>query len=404
MASPCDLVLDALTIGDAYSTAIAQNVVGETTLTIGDAYKEAVGVVWADALTIGDAAEEMWTAAFADALTIGDAVQDHLVAYTLANDRLFIGDDTQIALTDKVSDALTIGDATSVGIAMIASDALTIGDEAQTRAVVKALMLDALRIADSAQISFSSDVEDSLTIGDAVDVRQSPVTLALDALTIGDAIQSHASVVSYAVDGLTIADDVATSLAALQLVADSLTISDAVFGGGQGGAWTAHVEPFAMSRYTGYGFTGMALVNGRLLAVNDSGVYELAGADDAGAHIAARIEHDLSDDAPDSRSGEMRNDDHLKRPRYLYASYHSTGQIAVDLGYIDENDTKNGWVERTASYTLPAMNSTQFRTGRVPLGRGIRSRYLRPVLKNVSGASFSMNEASLVVDSVKRKV
>lgn len=401
MASPCDLVQDTLTIGDALKFGVGQNVPADP-FTITDAASQAVLVHSSDALTISDAVIEMWTMQIADHLTIGDHIADHLVAVDLVSDALRIGDQTQVALIDLLSDAMSIGEQTACALAQTVSDHLTIGDGVAASLVATQLIHDALHISDRIQSGFSSLVSDALTISDAIYQKQTLVSLVSDGLTIGDSISSRASIFDVLVDALVINDAIAQQLTAISLASDHLVISDALYGGGNG-AWTAHAEPFAMSRYTNFAFNSFASFNGRLLAAGPDGIYEVTGDKDAGANVNARIDHDLSDDVPDQR-GEMQSDPNFKRPRYLYASYHSTGAIGLDLGYVDENDTSDGWIERSASYTMPAINASQFRSGRVPLGRGIRSQYLRPSIFNVSGANFSMNEGHLIVDSVKRKV
>jgi UDP-3-O-[3-hydroxymyristoyl] glucosamine N-acyltransferase len=402
MPSPCDLVADALHISDAVRLGIAQNVPSDNLLNISDDFAIGAFTRIADSLTIGDALIQMWTQQLRDTLHISDAVAQHLVAKQLLRDTLRISDRAAFAISDEIGDAVSISDATTVGVAQIVADVLNIGDGVATHLAAVQLLRDRLTIGDAIQSGFASRIADSLTIGDAVEQRQALVSLVVDHLTISDAAHVGVAAVQTVRDTLAIADAVAQLLSTSTLVADTLAIADYVSGGAPG-AWTAHVEPFAMSRYTGFGFNSMAEVGGYLLLAGEGGIFVATGATDAGSQIAAQVEHDLSDAVLDKR-GEMRSDDHLKRPRYLYTSYRTAGQIAVELGYVDLNDAGNAYVERRVTETADAVDTAQLLTGRVPLSRGVRSRYLRPILKNVSGAAFAMNDASLMVDSIKRKV
>jgi hypothetical protein len=400
MADVCDTVQDALFILDAISIGLAQNAPSDNLLLISDAVKQGVAVRVLDTLTIGDALTEDWSMNVVEAMTIHDHTQDRLVTSTLARDRLLIRDVFVNGMTDKVVEAMTIADATSTRakVTALVADALTIGEHTSMRAAVAALVADSLTISDKARglLVVSEEVADALTLADAALVRAITGSIVTEAMTISDRALVLAAVAELVADALTIGDTATARLVANVLATDALLITDHATGGAPA-AWSAHVEPFAMGRYTGFGFNSMASVNGYLLLASPSGLFVSSGNTDAGTAIAAQVDHDLSDIVPDGRGG-MKTDEHLKRPRHLYMSIKANGQIAVSLGYVDGND------EATVTEGAITLAANQFRTARIPLSRGIRSRYLRPSLKNVSGANFSMNDASLTVDSIKRKV
>lgn len=178
-------------------------------------------------------------------------------------------------------------------------------------------------------------------------------------------------------------------LTALTSLVEDGFLSDEAQGGGAVGAWTTHLETFAMSRYDGFPFQSMAVVDGVFLGCAEDGVYRLDAETDVGEDISAGIVHDWLD----------ADDPRLKHARYAYFANTTDGQLSFELGYV----TPAG-AEAAAVYDVPVRTQAGFSNNRVTLGRGIRSRFLRPTISNKDGSDFSINEAVLVVDPADRKV
>ncbi len=79
-------------------------------------------------------------------------------------------------------------------------------------------------------------------------------------------------------------------------------------------------------------------------------------------------------------------------------SYSSSGRIVIVLA-----DTGTG-AELSYSYPFAAQTASAQVPHRVILGRGIRSRYLRFIVKNIDGAPFEVTEAFTDKFSANRKV
>lgn len=196
----------------------------------------------------------------------------------------------------------------------------------------------------------------------------------------------------------TFSEATAGTLVGVSLALEYGFFSDATQGQGKPVAWVAHLETFAMTRYSNFGFSSLAAVDGVLLGTGvDGGVYRVDAAKDAGVNIDASIAFDWSDRVPGGRQG-MVPDPHFKLPRQLSASGTCDGQMAFDLGY-----TAAG-AEASASYELPLRSQSGFVSNRVLLGRGIRSRYLQPTIRNVDGADFTLPEAHIDVELSKRMI
>ncbi len=353
-----------------------------------------------DDLTISDEMRIALASLNVDTLHIVDAAKLSNQVFKM-HDRLFIRDNSGLKLRRQVRvlDDLTIGDEVVMGTGVRVVDTLTIGDELHEAQTHTNRAVDAMTIGDLNKVGYRFRTVDALTIGDELQQARIGYERVQDDLTVGDELSLAYTTVLLLVDGLAISDEARARMSNIvHRIADSLCIEDFAVGGGPGVAWASHAELMAMSRYTNYPFTSMDTVNGYRMATGPLGVYLLAGDDDAGANIDSVVQHDLADSTVGG-DGKMVTDPNFKRPRYAYGSYKSEGALRLRLGYVDIDGT-----EQTASYDMPAQDAEQFITGRIDLGRGIRSRYMRPALLNVDGAPFSVNDLKLVVDSVKRKI
>jgi hypothetical protein len=399
MTTYTNTVQDDLTVGDLpHVRWILSNTDNlGVALVISDDVSLAVATTPEDSLTIGDEVITPWVNNPVDALTIGDAVSISSQVDRV-RDALKIRDSSIQIVPVYVVDALTAGDLTRIAIAHHVVDSLTIADESVTTQTFANRVADALTVTDALRVAYRFKVTDALTIGDELELKRGTVALLVDNLVMAEEAAVLNPTTCRVADTITIGEDLSVVLSAINKVEDSLVIEDAALGGGPGSAWRAHAELMAMSRYTNFPFTSMATVGGYLLATSPSGLCRLDGTTDGGVNIDATVQHDLSDEVMND-DGKMATDPNFKRPRYAYAAYKSGGVLRLRLGYVDASGN-----ELSADFDMPARAANQYLNGRIDLGRGIRSRYLRPTLLNVDGAPFGMNELKLVVDSVKRKI
>lgn len=159
--------------------------------------------------------------------------------------------------------------------------------------------------------------------------------------------------------------------------ADVMPDSDVALG------WSAASRSFGMSRHryprdinsiAPFGDCFLMAGHGGLYLLNDN-----TGADDItkGATVDASLRMPMVD------FGESA----LKRGIALYISYRSTDSVGVDVG-----ETQTG-TERTWSYLSPVLTNIDFRPIRVPIGKGIRSRFLRFTLRNTQGGALTVASA-----------
>lgn len=396
MANPCDLAEDDLLLDDAHqSDVIASH---DDAASAGDGHIHEVVSLTVESATLDDAAIERATLEVDETAVLDDAVSIGLSA------------------TTDVIEVATLNDASATFLSQDTEEAVELADAVTHR--VESNTVEAAELVEATEIAgtFTTDVDEAAVLDDAV--RDGAVQLVADAAELADAttdavqrsdaavelavlddeVQIGATVVTLAADGAVLDDAHTDRLDATDAVTEVAYLDDATVGGGNA-SWRAHVETWAVSRYTNTPWNSMAVIDGALFAAGPEGIYELAGNTDAGVEITATLQHDWLNWAPDRR-GNPAPDHHLKRPRYLYLEeVKADGELAVTLGYVTIDGAKS-----VSEYPLPDVAATGFINVRVPLGRGIRSQFLQPTIRNVAGSDFEFGGGRLVVDSLARNL
>ena len=177
-------------------------------------------------------------------------------------------------------------------------------------------------------------------------------------------------------------------LIALELATSGLHLTSRAIDAEGAAGWTAQLETFGMSRYTTPEIESVAVIGGVLYGCGPNGIYAMqANSPDASGQVNAEV-----------RTGLMDMGSALTRPQHFYMSYSSSGRMEMVLA-----ETGSG-AELSYTYPFAAQAASAQVPHRVTLGRGIRSRYLRFIVKNVDGAPFEVTDAFTDKFSAGRKV
>lgn len=144
--------------------------------------------------------------------------------------------------------------------------------------------------------------------------------------------------------------------------------------------WAVNLKTGAATRYSGVDLTSAS----GAYATRADGVYELAGADDAGVAIQSTI-----------ALGKLSFDD--EHHKQLPATY---------LGVASE-DKMQLWVQipAGASYTYEARsNSDELAIHRVDPGRGLRANWYDLTLRNLNGCDFTLASVSFAAVATTRRI
>lgn len=148
-----------------------------------------------------------------------------------------------------------------------------------------------------------------------------------------------------------------------------------------------NTENTAVSWYDNYGFESIASMNGRTLAAGYDGIYELAGDDDEGELINARVVSGFTDFGTEK----------TKRLDNMYFGYTSDGQLEVQAEVYESGSPPT-------AYLLEPRNAYAPRNSRVTPGKGLWGRFWRLTTRNVHGSDFEVRSASVDIAISARRV
>ena len=192
-------------------------------------------------------------------------------------------------------------------------------------------------------------------------------------------------------------DDTQSLIAALRATISEGLISGMLFGPRVGSpdpddnpeddvwdCWVVNTETRATTTYNNFFFTSMAEVDGTVYTTDGATIYTLGGDTDAGAIIPAEIELPISD----------FGDSHLKNVNRVYLGMWADGKMALKT-------ITEGNVERW--YELEARREGVHEY-RVPLPKGVKSRYWAFQIGNVMGGDFSLESVTILPVVLSRRV
>ena len=150
--------------------------------------------------------------------------------------------------------------------------------------------------------------------------------------------------------------------------------------------WVMNTENTAVTNYQGYNFLAVGRYNGAYYGIKADGLYRLDSDTDNGAPIPARFLSGLED----------FDSEHMKRMDYSYVGLSSSGGMSLLVNTDDGATTRTYPVKRLSG-------SSKTRSGRIQLGKGIRSRYWQVGLSNMEGADFEVDSLGMLARVLNRK-
>ncbi len=150
-------------------------------------------------------------------------------------------------------------------------------------------------------------------------------------------------------------------------------------------AWVMNSQTHAMSRYKGLPYKSVAMIGDRVVALGDTGFFELdSTADDSTAVTATAVTGML-------KLGTER----LKRLGDISIGYKAGGPVSFSI-------TQYGANNGTYTYNLPTRNAEAPRGGRVVPGKGLLSKYYQ---FSITGQQLNLDYATIEVgESTTRRI
>jgi len=140
----------------------------------------------------------------------------------------------------------------------------------------------------------------------------------------------------------------------------------------------------AVTQYCGFNFNSFCKIGNKYYGASDSGIFDLAGDDDAGTDIDAFFELILSDFGISS----------MKRIRSIFVGGEANGELTLLLKD-DENNSR--------SYALNLTSGNVQSSGRVDVGRDGVGRYWQVRIDNINGEYFAIDDIEVLAIILGRK-
>lgn len=367
-----------------------RDVVDDVPATAVDAQQVTVGATTVDAAAITDAVDDQWYALVAELLTLEEHWSTRNRASGLVLDRARALDATTSYRAHLVESAGLAADELldERSTAWLESRARALGDIFLATARATNSFGDTLRARDAALEVQRSDVSDAARAVDLIVERgASREWLYVEARATTD-VYERAVYVDMPVSAAR-AQCVVEQRADARgpLLIDEALAYDALLAD-QSSAWTSNTDTWAMSRWELSGVESLAVLNSVIYGVGSHGLVCFDGPDDLGAPVVSTVTGMLSD----------FDDPRLKELLAMRMGYRSERPLTAKMTV-----TYDGR-ESEYEYTAPPRAAGSWVPGRIPLGRGLRSRYVRYVISNVEGADFAVDGLSLEVVLSTRRV
>lgn len=219
----------------------------------------------------------------------------------------------------------------------------------------------------------------------------------IDATGASSAVAASSPTAQMVADRVATSSAIASGSASTNLASNVLAPSAAIvygtarYDGEEMDAWATNLLNQAVGKYTGFDFNSFANVGGRLFGFSDSGVFEIIGSTDAGSPIPFF----LMSESHSKTGGDAGLGMLLPHTAYVVGDLPESPSV-VDMFIATDDD-------EVYSYPVGETN-TRLSTARVPLGRGLRSRFLRYGLYGTAHEPVEIASISIKGASSKRNV
>lgn len=145
--------------------------------------------------------------------------------------------------------------------------------------------------------------------------------------------------------------------------------------------WVMNTRTNAVSEYAGYRFNSFTQVGERVLGANDAGLFWLDGGDDAGTPIEAVIQPGVV----------QPHGNKLANVHYAY------------LGMRGDSDFVFTITDEAGGSFAYRLDANSMKTGKVPFGRGLKTRYFTFNMRSMGG-DFDLDNIEFITQETARKV
>lgn len=386
-----NLIEDNLTITDEVQSVFTANGKIYDTVKIADtSYKKLKALDGSDTATIEENFSYAVLHVVADSITAGDDIQAVLKASALINERFKITDTVLNKKIDTgiVEELLTVIDTIQDKTKVLATDSLVATDLVSGGVKTQQNITDRLKAVDTLVFKITEAINDGFKVSDLVSTQNRFTDTIIDTLNVLDNFIDRPRSVDLVTDSLRALSETQGFKVAKGQISDTVFIEDDVLDNHQADiAWTSSTDNWSMSRYVGFKYKQLAVINDNLYGVTDHGIELLE-------YGSQEIEAKITTAKLDLGNGS------LVHPLAMYLEYSLSGankSLDVMVGTTQTGD------KNTYTYKLPAERSEQLTNGRVLFGRGLRGRHFNFTL-NMFGKQGYLNDLSIDIAKTKRRI
>lgn len=360
----------------------------EEVISAGNEPKAFVRVDHGEALAVSEQVTEAWMHSMIERLLATEAVTDYLAARNAIIQALALRDSVTSVLKASHGDSVAIADSVTDKAILSMAEAIVLSDEASGQKFSRNQISQGMKIADLIFTVWTVEALEDLAVLDEITGKLKAKIKVTEYLTVSDESTGTIQLVQKITEQVKIFDEVTGSLHAADVVNESITVIDTTGTDTMAGmAWTANTDNWAMSTYEPYTFEQLAVIDGILYGVNDTGVYQLTGTESV-EDIQATIETgklDLS-------GGE------LAHPASAYLEYEKSDGTAT----MEVTTTQSGQAQ-SYLYPLADEEADELTNGRFIFGRGLRGRHFSFKLQ-INAKRGHVNDLSILTVPTKRRV
>lgn len=362
---------------------------GESTAWVRDVILSGIVVMAADAAVASDEVFDTARSITVERAVASDDVLMQAVARHVLVDGAKVHDATLHRLRTVVIDGAQASETPADVLRAMCADGASVGDQLLGVRLARSTVSDTAMVADGVVSQFSALVADAAVAADALLGRAVSMGLVQDSVEASALILDAVSPVVVAQeDAATASAQVFDTLRAKDCVDDAVVAGwDEQLGSGPllGQAWTAEAGSWAMSRYAPFGVMGLAVIDGKLHAIAQDGVYVLDGYDE---QMQAQV-----------RTGKLAmTKGGLCMPTESRIEYELDGTAALGV-----TTTQSG---KGKTYTYPLKGrpvADELTNARFELGRGLLGRTFAFTL-TLNGTHAYVNDWTITALPSKRSL
>lgn len=351
-------------------------------LRLGDPMLVAVGTRVDVGIELLDDAAARWGAIVVELLRIGEQIRPASIRHISLTELFRLSDTLRALVPVTVTDTIELVDTVTALQLLRIIERLGLSSTIVPVGVFGKTVAEQMRFGDELRKFLGAQVSETLELGGVLANLMRARVAVSETLEITADTTPRLLVRADVAETIDITSDVLLRMLWSAEVFEQVSVDIAYLAPGDGvTTWAMNTLTGAVSEYRNYAFDSFVEVDGRYLAGNGSGLYELLGDDDNGDAIAARLQGGFLQFGGTKQS----------RLKAVYIAMRGEGDVFLKI------ETGEG-----ASYTY-RVDTRNVRNTKVHMGKGQRARYFSYELVTV-GQDFDLDTLEFVPVAMQRRV